>query len=275
MLPKTEWMVLTRSVLTDVEQQNAWLQTARESGAVALIDKEEDWTSFDCVAKLRNRTRVKKVGHAGTLDPLATGLLIVCFGKATKDVEEFQEADKEYVVTVKLGATTATDDRGSEESQGDEVTGLQGGVETEQQGDTGHLTSSPSKSLQVPSIEIVSSLMEFEGTQHQIPPAYSAIKHAGRKQYDLARKGKAFVSRPRVVTINSITDVKVEWPMVDFTMSCTKGTYVRSVARDLGNKLGCGGYVWSLRRTRSGNFNVNDAVRVSEVLEMFAERTAA
>jgi len=264
MMALHEWPVFDRSVLTDTEAQGTWIQMARETGAIALIDKEEDWTSFDCVAKLRGAARVKKVGHAGTLDPLATGLLVVCFGKATKVVEKIQDADKEYTVTVKLGATTATDDRGSSELISS----------SEERGASSEPTLS-SEERAASSELIVDELMKFIGELHQVPPAFSAIKHAGRPQYDLARKGKEFVNRPRVVTIHSIDNVVVEWPMVNFTMRCTKGTYVRSVARDLGERLGCGGYVWNLRRTMIGDLHVDNAVRISEFAACMAERVAA
>lgn len=244
---KNEWNTLTRGMLADAEAPVDWLETARESGAVALIDKPENWTSFDCVAKLRNLTRVKRVGHAGTLDPLATGLLVVCFGKATKDVAFFQDANKSYDVVVKLGAWTESDDRGREEERNRGGEGEEVGEEA-----------------------IVEALKSFLGTQIQVSPKYSAVRHGKRRQYDMARAGIDFVGRPRVVDIESIESIHVAWPFVNFTMTCSKGTYVRSVARDLGEKLECGGYVWSLRRTISGDFNVDDAVYVEDVV-LFVE----
>ncbi|MBI2793764.1 MAG: tRNA pseudouridine(55) synthase TruB [Ignavibacteria bacterium] len=251
MMVKHEWKVLTRGMLADAEAQKDWLESARESGAVALIDKHENWTSFDCVAKLRNLTRIKRVGHAGTLDPLATGLLVVCFGKATKGVASFQDANKTYDVVVKLGAGTQSDDRAGEETTRGE------GEEEVRDGE-----------------QITEALKSFLGTQIQVPPRFSAIRHGRRRQYDMARAGVEFADRPRVVDIESIDSIHISWPFVSFTLTCSTGTYVRSVARDLGDKLGCGGYVWSLRRTRSGDFYVDDAVCVEDVV-LFVERTAA
>jgi tRNA pseudouridine55 synthase len=246
MMISLEQPTLSASVLTSHSAVEEWLTSARVDGAVALIDKEEDWTSFDCVAKLRGLARVKRVGHAGTLDPLATGLLIVCFGKATKEIASIQDADKTYDVVVKFGATTATDDRGSDEVVGNNVQPLE-------------LSS------------VTEALLSFTGTIEQIPPAFSAIKHQGRRQYDLARKGQEFEPRVRTVTVHSITNVSMEWPFLTFTMLCTKGTYVRSIARDLGEKLGCGGYVHALRRTRIGDYRVEDAVKIGDVQQALAE----
>ncbi len=229
-------MTLGRSFDSTIEQ---WLETARTDGAIALIDKEENWTSFDCVAKVRNLTRVKRVGHAGTLDPLATGLLVLCFGKATKDIEELQEGTKTYEVEILLGADSTTDDRG--------------GACTERSVEP------------LPSQDIISALKSFEGTIQQTPPAFSAVRHQGRRQYDLARQGIDFVAKPRIVTIHAIEDVSVSWPLVRCAITCSRGTYIRSIARDLGVKLGCGGYVWSLRRTASGQHRVDDALRIDEI----------
>ncbi len=231
----------------------AWTESARTTGAVALIDKEETWTSFDVVAKLRRMTKVRRVGHAGTLDPLATGLLVLCFGPATKQISLIQDADKTYEVVVKLGATTPTDDRGSEESKVE----ASGATDADADADT-HIEE-PSEA------RIQEALQQFVGTIEQTPPAFAAIRHQGRRQYDLAREGIAFEERRRTVTVHAITDFKYEWPYVHMTISCTKGTYIRSIARDLGAVLGVGGYVWTLRRTAIGIMNVVDAVTVDEV----------
>jgi tRNA pseudouridine55 synthase len=238
---------LTRAVAASEAALDAWLAAAGDTGAVALIDKEEDWTSFDVVAKLRSMTRIRRIGHAGTLDPLATGVLIVCVGKATKRVDQFQEEDKVYRVTIKLGATTETDDRGSEE----------------------RIVEGAS---QPPDQAILTALQAYVGTIQQTPPTYAAIKHAGRPQYDLARKGKAFIPRPRIVTINAITDVTIDWPFLHCTIECSKGTYIRSIARDIGNDLGVGGYVHALRRTKSGGFLAEDGVTISLLRDVFAAR---
>ena len=234
---------LTPSSLGSIDQ---WLEAARTDGAIALIDKEEDWTSFDCVAKLRNRTRVKRVGHAGTLDPLATGLLVICFGKATKDIAFLQDDDKTYDVEFQFGARSTTDDRGGEITESDDVT-----PRSEEQ--------------------IITALRTFEGTIAQTPPDYSAVRHQGRRQYDLAREGKEFTPKTRTVRVDPITNIKVAWPYVRCTISCSKGTYIRSIARDCGEVLGCGAYVTKLRRTRSGGFSIDEALTVSEVLAVLPQ----
>lgn len=228
----------------------AWLDAARTTGAVALIDKAEEWTSFDCVAKLRGITKVKKVGHAGTLDPLATGLLVLCFGKATKDIATIQDADKTYEVTVRLGAVTATDDRGAAEQAVSDV-------------------------QPIASEQIAYELSAFVGTIVQTPPAFAAIRHGGRRQYDLAREGKAFTPRERTVVVHGIDDVVVAWPDVSFVVRCGKGTYIRSIARDLGQRLGCGGYVWTLRRSAIAPYHVDDALTVADVQELVQQLQTA
>ncbi|MBK6291060.1 MAG: tRNA pseudouridine(55) synthase TruB [Ignavibacteria bacterium] len=236
--------LLDRTSLGDLD---VWLESARTDGAIALIDKETDWTSFDCVAKLRGLTRVKRVGHAGTLDPLATGLLVICFGKATKDIATLQDDDKVYDVQVTLGATSTTDDSAGE------ITDVQ-------------------NVHQLTDAEILAALLGFKGTIDQTPPAYSAVKHQGRRQYDLAREGKEFTPKSRQVTIHSISNVVINWPVVSCTIHCTKGTYIRSIARDLGDRLGCGGYVTALRRTRSGGFSVEHALRIDDVRAAIQEK---
>jgi tRNA pseudouridine55 synthase len=227
-----------------------WLEAAKGDGAVALIDKAENWTSFDCVAVLRNKSAVRRVGHAGTLDPLATGLLILCFGKATKRIDEYQAAEKEYVTTVKLGATTATDDRGAEE----------------------HIVAIPAT---VTEASIHAALQQFVGTIEQIPPAFSAIRHGGKRQYDLARQGKTFEPRPRSVVVHSIDILDITLPFVTLNIRCSKGTYIRSIARDLGTVLGTGGYAHSLRRTRIGSFLVQEATTVDALRLALSEKVAA
>ncbi len=234
---------------TSLGNLDKWLELAQTDGAIALIDKETDWTSFDCVAKLRNLTRVKRVGHAGTLDPLATGLLVVCFGKATKDIAFLQDDDKVYDVEVKLGATSTTDDSAGE------ITDVQN---VHQHTDA----------------EVLAALLSFKGAIDQTPPAYSAVKHQGKRQYDLAREGKEFTPKTRQVTIHSISNIVITWPILSCTIHCTKGTYIRSIARDLGSRLGCGGYVTGLRRTKSGGFDVEHALRIGEVLQAITSKAA-
>lgn len=245
----TEWPLLTGAMVTDQAALAAWSDAARVAGAVALIDKEERWTSHDCVARLRTLLKTRKIGHAGTLDPLATGLLVVCIGRATKSVEDYQAQTKTYTVTAKLGATTETDDSGSAEQI------------------TEHFAIPTNEQVQ-------RALQTFVGELIQLPPAYSAIRQGGRRQYDLAREGKTIVPKPRCVSVYDVTMTAFEWPLVSFTMTCSKGTYVRSVARDLGVLLGTGGYVLTLRRTQSGALKADDGITMSALNTAFARMAA-
>lgn len=221
----------------------SWRAALHDSGGVVLIDKELRWTSFDVVAKLRRIFHIKKIGHAGTLDPQATGLLIVCIGKATKQVEDFQRLDKEYQVTIKLGARTLSDDAETPEFDHQSIE---------------HLTKS----------SIIATITSFVGMIEQVPPAYSAIHTGGHRLYELARQGKKLPSLPpRLVMIYSIDMIEVQPPLVRFTVRCSKGTYIRALARDIGARLGVGAYVISLRRTAIGCYRVADAWMVAELVE--------
>lgn len=232
---------------TDVSFSD-WLIAARESGAAALIDKQTGWTSFDVVAKLRSLTRIRKIGHAGTLDPLATGLLIVCLGRATKRIEEFQKLDKHYSATIKLGATTPTDDAEMPEEHLKDTAGI-----------SEH--------------DIATAAQHFSGLIEQIPPTFSAIKSAGRPFYKAARRGEAVAPPSRTVQIYSITVKKVSLPVVEIEVHCGKGTYIRSLARDIGAALGCGGYLASLRRAAIGDYTVENAVTI-DIIKEYAGRYA-
>jgi|EP00611_Tribonema_gayanum_P006107 tRNA pseudouridine55 synthase len=203
-------------------------------GKVILLDKPIDWTSFDVVKKVRILTRISKVGHAGTLDPLATGLLIVCTGKFTKKINEYMGMEKEYTGTFTLGATTATYDL---ESTPENIR------------DYTHLTDE----------QIHAATIPFTGPIMQVPPAHSAIKKDGKPVYLAARKGLEVKLEPRPVTIHSFVIEKIELPVVYFRVVCSTGTYIRSLANDFGAALGVGGYMSSLRRTRIGTFEVTDA----------------
>ncbi len=202
-------------------------------GRVLLIDKPLYWTSFDAVRKVRNLVKIKKVGHAGTLDPLATGLLIICTGKFTKRINEFMAQEKEYTGTITLGATTPTFDLESEP-----VPGTPPGDITQQ--------------------ELQAATLPFTGPISQVPPIHSAIKQDGKRVYELARKGIEVKMEPREITIHEFSIVKVELPVVHFKVVCSTGTYIRSLANDYGAHLGCGGYLSSLRRTRIGAYKVED-----------------
>jgi tRNA pseudouridine55 synthase len=208
-------------------------------GNVLLINKPLEWTSFDVVQKLRNIIKIKKIGHAGTLDPLATGLLIVCTGKFTKKINEYMAKEKEYTGTFTLGAVTPTYDLESA---------------PEQMKDVDNLTED----------EIQLATEKFQGVIRQIPPAHSAIKIKGKRVYELARAGKEVRLEPRTVEIKEFTIEKIELPVVYFRVVCTTGTYIRSLAHDFGATLGCGGYLSSLCRTRIGEFKLEDAYSISE-----------
>jgi tRNA pseudouridine55 synthase len=204
------------------------------NGQVLLFDKPMEWTSFDVVRKIRNMIRVSKVGHAGTLDPLATGLLIVCTGKYTKKINEYMGMEKEYTGTFTLGATTPTYDLESDPENPQSIT---------------HLTNAM----------IEAATAQFTGDILQMPPQHSAIKKNGERLYISARKGLVVEVDPRPVTIHSFTIEKIALPLVYFKVVCGTGTYIRSLANDFGAALGVGAYMSSLRRTRIGEFLVVDA----------------
>lgn len=213
-----------------------------EEGRVLLIDKPLDWTSFDVVRKIRNTVRIKKVGHAGTLDPLATGLLIVCTGKFTKRINEYVAQEKEYKGTITLGATTPTYDLESEPQD--------------------------FKSLEGISEEMILKATEqFTGEIMQVPPIHSAIKQKGKPVYLMARKGLDVVLEPRKITIHEFEIINIDMPVVTFKVVCTTGTYIRSLAHDFGAALECGGHLSSLRRTRIGSFLASDAMSVDEFVK--------
>jgi tRNA pseudouridine55 synthase len=205
-----------------------------EQGQVLLINKPLYWTSFDVVRKIRNLIRVKKVGHAGTLDPLATGLLIICTGKFTKRINEYMAREKEYTGAFTLGATTPTYD----------------------------LESKPENFKSVENIsesQVQNAAKRFVGELMQVPPAHSAIKLEGKRVYALARKGKEVKLEPRKVFIEEFEIVKIELPVVHFRVVCSTGTYIRSLGNDFGDALGCGAYLSNLCRVRIGEFKLNDA----------------
>jgi tRNA pseudouridine55 synthase len=216
------------------------LQNSFEEGRVLFINKPIEWTSFDAVRKIRNLIRVKKVGHAGTLDPLATGLLIICTGKFTKKINEYMALEKEYTGAFTLGATTPTYDLESK---------------PENFKDIYFLTKE----------KITGATKDFIGEIMQAPPAHSAIKVNGKRMYELARRGVEVKLEPRKLFIKEfeITDIKM--PDVYFRVVCSTGTYIRSLANDFGEKLGCGAYLSSLCRTRIGEFKLENAMSIEEV----------
>lgn len=217
-------------------------------GEVLLLNKPYSWTSFDVVGKLRNSFKPLKlkVGHAGTLDPLATGLLIICTGKLTKQIDTFQAEEKEYTGTFTLGATTPSYDLETEVDQTFDISNI-----TDEQ--------------------ILANCKHFIGDLEQYPPAHSAIKVDGERLYLKARRGEEVALKTRKVTISEFEITRIELPEVDFRVVCGKGTYIRSLAKDFGEELGNGAYLSKLRRTRSGNFKIEDAFEIIELVEHVRE----
>ena len=210
-------------------------------GQVILIDKPLKWSSFQAVNKLKyllknkyNLPKKFKIGHAGTLDPRATGLLIVCTGKFTKIIPEIQDAPKEYFTEVKIGTQTESYDTEKPEILHQDISEI--GEE-----------------------QIKETLEKFIGEIDQKPPIFSAIKIEGNRAYDLARKGKDIEMKSRKTTINYIKDVEIELPFIRFTVGCSKGTYIRSLAHDIGQDLGVGAYLTNLRRTKIGDYLIENA----------------
>jgi tRNA pseudouridine55 synthase len=208
-------------------------------GKVLLINKPREWTSFDAVKKVRILTGISKVGHAGTLDPLATGLLIICTGKFTKQINNYMAQEKEYTGSFTLGAVTPTYD----------------------------LESAPADFLPFDHLsveQIKAATKPFTGAIEQIPPIHSAIKKDGKPAYELARKGQEIIMEPRKVTIYWFEITAIELPHVFFKVVCSTGTYIRSLAYDFGKALGCGAYLSNLCRTRIGDFRLEDAQTIEE-----------
>jgi tRNA pseudouridine 55 synthase len=205
-----------------------------EEGQVILVNKPLHWTSADVVKKIRNRVHTK-VGHAGTLDPLATGLLILCTGKFTKKINEYMSKEKEYTGTFTLGAVTASYDLETKPENQKDYSGVQ-----------------------VADLDAV--CRRFTGEIIQVPPIYSAIKKNGERSYDLARQGRAVTLDGRKVTIKAFAMHIEKLPQVSFRVVCSTGTYIRSLANDVGHALGCGAYLSSLCRTRIGSYRLEDAI---------------
>jgi len=203
-------------------------------GAVFLVNKPYQWTSFDVVKKIRNALKVKKVGHAGTLDPLATGLLIICAGKETKNIAHYQAQEKEYVGTIVLGKTTESFDLERE---------------VKEIADPHFLKKEA----------ILGAAQSLTGDIMQIPPNHSAIKKDGKRVYESARKGINMKLDPRPVTINAFEITGIDLPEIHFKIVCSKGTYIRSIARDMGEILGVGAYLSALKRTAIGEFRLDNA----------------
>ena len=217
-----------------------------EEGEIILVNKPLNWTSFDIVARMRAMFDVKKIGHAGTLDPRATGLLVICTGKMTKQIDQFIGLDKEYTGIIELGSSTKSFDTETEVYEKKEFNGLT-------------------------KIEVEQVISSFLGAQKQMPPMFSAIKKNGRRLYKDARKGKEVEREPRDIFIKEFHMTSFDLPYIGFRVVCSKGTYIRSLANDIGIKLGCGAYLTQLERTRIGNFSVNDAYTV-ELLHLLEQK---
>ncbi len=219
------------------------------AGELLLVNKPYEWTSFDVVGKLRNSFKPLKlkVGHAGTLDPLATGLLIICTGKMTKQIDTFQAEEKEYTGTMVLGATTPSYDMETAVAE---------------TFSTSNLTDEA----------IRSACEQFTGDIQQYPPAHSAIKVDGERLYEKARRGEEVELRLRNVTITSFEITRIALPEVDFKVVCSKGTYIRSLVHDFGKALNNGAYLSKLTRTRSGNFKLEDAWEVMDLVTVIREK---
>ncbi len=215
-----------------------------ETGEIILIDKREGLSSFQIIHKVRKVIQVKKVGHAGTLDPLASGLLIVCTGKRTKEITLYQDMIKTYSGIITLGKTTPTMDAESEVSEEKSISGI-----TEK--------------------DVIETGKLFLGNILQTPPMYSAVKYKGKSLYKYARQGREVERQPRQITIYRFDITKINLPEVHFEVDCSKGTYIRVLAYDFGAKLGCGGYLTKLRRDRIGEYNVKDAYSIREFEELF------
>ena len=219
------------------------------SGEIIGIDKPLGWTSFDAVKRLRGviqrRLGVKKfkVGHAGTLDPLATGVLIVCTGRATRRIEELQSGEKEYIAEIRLGATTPSYDLETEIDQTYPVE---------------HITE-----------ELVREVLpQFQGTIMQVPPVFSAVKIDGKRSYKYARKGKEVELKAKPLVISEIELLRCDLPTIEIRVVCSKGTYIRALARDIGEALKSGGHLTGLRRTRVGKISIGDCMNVDDAVEL-------
>ncbi len=213
-----------------------------ERGEVLNINKPAGWTSFDVVKKIRGQLNIKKVGHAGTLDPFATGVLLVCTGRATKKVEALMNLKKEYLATIEFGKTTDSYD-------------LTGTVLRER--DASSVTLDKINEL----------IEEFKGDIEQTPPMYSAVKVNGQRLYKLARRGEVVERKPRSVTVYQIDVLSVKNPFLELRIVCSRGTYIRAIANDLGEMLACGGHLSALTRSRIGDYRLRDSFEIKDLIQ--------
>lgn len=213
-----------------------------DEGEMFLVRKPEGWTSFDVVARMRSIFHIEKIGHAGSLDPRATGLMIVCTGKMTKKIDQFVGLEKEYIATIRLGGCTESYDLETPVVEERTVEGITGD-------------------------SVVSVLRQLIGHQVQLPPMWSAAKFGGKRLYKYARKGRVVDRKPREIFIRSIEPINVRIPDVTFRVVCSKGTYIRTLADEIGQRLGCGAYLIALERTRIGDYRIKDALSMDELLQ--------
>jgi len=220
-----------------------------DEGEILLINKPIDWTSFDVVKKVKHLFHIGKIGHAGTLDPKATGLLILCTGKKTKTIEEFKNFDKEYEGDLELGAWTRSFDA---ETEIEERRSIEGITEA----------------------DIRRVFQEFVGVREQVPPMYSALKYGGKPLYHYARRGREVIREKRSIEITACDVATIAFPLVGFRIVCSKGTYIRSLAHDIGGRLGCGAYLRRLIRTRVGSYRLENAWTIEELARFNPDRTS-
>ncbi len=246
-----------------------------ETGSILFIDKPKGITSFGVIRELRKKLNIRKMGHAGTLDPLATGLLIIACGKATKRISEFMGLPKEYEVEIEFGKVSDTYDADGNlapfaatnfpctHKDGPNLPPCTHIPVCDSLFSCSAVPANLFSPLTTyPNTKFDQALESFRGDIQQTPPIYSALKVKGQRAYDLARAGKEVKLEPRTVHVSSIEVIKYEWPFVSLRIACSKGTYIRSIAHDLGQLLGCGGYVKELRRTKIGEYRVEDAEKL-------------
>lgn len=222
--------------------------TETNKGEIILVNKPYRWTSFDVVNKLRYITGMKKVGHSGTLDPLATGLLVICTGVYTKTIDSIQGQEKEYFGSLVLGGTTPCYDME---------------MEVNETFPTEHITENM----------ILENCEKFRGKIQQVAPSHSAKKINGKKAYELAREGKEVIIQPKEVEIKAFEIIKIEMPRIDFRVVCSKGTYIRSLANDFGKALGSGAYLSALLRSRIGEYKIENAQSIEELVLKYKKAT--
>lgn len=233
-----------------IQADSIYSKERLQEGQIIPFNKPADWTSFDVVNKLRRVTGIRKIGHAGTLDPFATGVLILCFGKATKRVEHLMVLEKEYRGVIQLGAETDSHDV------------------------TGKVIQETPLTLPLNEDEVESALEQFRGEIQQVPPMFSALKQNGQKLYHLARKGKSIKREPRSVYIKELKMLALQRDLIEIDVVCSKGTYIRALARDIGRALGYGGFLKELVRTRIGFYTIENAFDLSNYEREFKAQAA-